>query len=61
MDLEPGWVVNREPAPSLNRHIMPENGEHEVSIACWCKPSIEGLVDRIPSGTIVRHRLFGQR
>jgi hypothetical protein len=54
MELLPGWVINHEQKPSLNRHVMPENHGHETHLFCWCRPTLEGT-DK--PGTWVKHRI----
>jgi hypothetical protein len=55
-DIPDGWVINHEPKPSFNRHMMPPTRGHEMSSRCWCEPYLEGYTDRQPTGTLVLHR-----
>lgn len=53
------FVMRAEPHPSRCKHWMPDDGTHEMSNDCWCKPIIDnkddGSIGSRPE-TVVRHR-----
>lgn len=51
-----GWIIEHEAAPSRNRHFLPTGQGHELHWNCWCKPSLEGQVDRHLIGTLLTHK-----
>lgn len=50
------FVMKREPPPSLCEHWMPDDGLHEMSPSCWCRPIIENVVAEPGPKTTVRHK-----
>jgi len=54
------YVMRHEPPPSLCKHWMPDDGLHDMSVSCACRPTVEGLTGPgVPAkeiGSTVRHR-----
>ena len=49
-----GWAIRIEPAPSLNRHYVPNDG-HKLTHDCWCCPTLQGEPTLSPPYTMVIH------
>lgn len=50
-----GWVLRNEPAPSLCKHYMPDDNDHEMTVYCRCEPTLQGEPQLNPPYTIVHH------